>query len=136
MHPNDTNINTRILYKELSYTITGLCFETHNSLGRFCREKQYADYFEELLKKSGVEYKRELEIVNLEASCPKGNRVDFLINNQIILDFKAKKLLTKDDYYQMQRYLRAAHLELGMIINFRNLYLKPKRILNNISQTL
>jgi GxxExxY protein len=116
--------------------ITGLCFKTHNELGRFCREKQYADYFEELLKYEKIDYKREFEIKNLVETSPQGNRIDFLVNNQIILEFKARKLLTKADYYQMQRYLRAAHLELGMLINFRNLYLKPKRILNDIYQTL
>jgi len=31
----------------------------------------------------------------------------------------------------MLRYLEAANLELGIIYNFRNTYLKPKRILNS-----
>jgi len=42
----------------------------------------------------------------------------------------AKRIITKEDYQQMQRYLKGAQLELGLIINFRDMYLKPKRVLN------
>jgi hypothetical protein len=42
---------------------------------------------------------------------------------------KAKPFILKDDYGQMQRYLQALNLELGIIYNFRDRYLKPKRIL-------
>lgn len=121
---------TKIIHKELSYTITGLCFQIHKELGRFCRERQYADRFEELLKELKIKYKREFELNNLENSLTKGNRADFLIENKIIIDFKAKNFITKEDYIQMQRYLKEAKLELGLIVNFRNPHLKPKRILN------
>ena len=103
---------------------------THNDLGRFAREVQYCDYFEELLKQYAVGYQREFEIKKFKSDSPKGNRVDFLIENKIIVDFKAKSLITKDDYIQMQRYLGASSIELGLIVNFRNSFLKPKRVLN------
>jgi len=32
--------NQKIIYKELSYKIFGICLEVHKVLGRFCREKQ------------------------------------------------------------------------------------------------
>ncbi|MFH1187730.1 MAG: GxxExxY protein [bacterium] len=121
----------KILHAELSYQITGLCFKAHNELGRFCSEKQYSDKLEKLLNETQVKYQREFELSNLEGNPLKGNRVDFLIENKIILDLKTKKFITKEDYFQMQRYLKAANLDLGLIINFRNTYLKPKRIINN-----
>jgi GxxExxY protein len=120
-----------IIEKELSYKIVGLCFKVHKKLGRFCSERQYADEFEKLLIAENIKYKREFEIVNMNPSAPKGNRVDFLIEDKVLVDFKAKKFITKEDYYQMNRYLSAAKLELGIVPNFRDTYLKPKRILNN-----
>jgi len=42
--------NAKIIYPELSYKLTGLLYETHNHLGKYRNEKQYADYFEGLLK--------------------------------------------------------------------------------------
>lgn len=120
-----------IVHKELSYKINGLCFQVQNELGRFCREKQYADRLEELLKISVLQYNREFELTDLEQQSPKGNRVDFLIEDKIILDAKAKSFITKDDYFQMQRYLKGADLRLGLIVNFRSPHLKPKRVVNN-----
>ena len=121
---------TRIIYPELSFKINGLCFKVANELGRFGREKQYADKFEELLKENKIEYEREFEIKKLEPLSPSGNIVDFLIQNLIILEFKSKSFVTKEDYIQIQRYLQAANLKLGLIVNFRHTFLKPKRILN------
>ena len=119
-----------IVYKDLSYKINGICFNVHNELGRFCRERQYADKLEDLFKKSKISYKREVEINKLTNS-PEGNIADFIIENKIVLDAKAKKFITKEDYYQMLRYLKAAKMRLGLIVNFRNTYLKPKRVLNS-----
>lgn len=122
---------SRLILPELSYKITGLCFKVHRELGRFCRERQYADSLEELLKEDKFNYKREFEISNLEPTSPRGNKVDFLIENEILIDLKAKNFITKEDYLQMRRYLIAANLELGLIVNFRNAHLKPKRVLNS-----
>lgn len=119
-----------IILKDLSYKINGICFKVHNELGRFCSERQYSDKLEELLKENKVEFKREFEISKLVDS-PQGNRPDFIVDNRIILDVKAKKFITKEDYYQIMRYLEASNFQLGLIVNFRNTYLKPKRVLNN-----
>lgn len=119
-----------IILKELSYKINGICFNVHNELGRFCSERQYADKLEEILKENEIDYKREFEISKLIDS-PEGNKPDFIIENKIILDAKAKKFITKDDYYQMMRYLEASNFQLGLIVNFRNTFLKPKRVINN-----
>lgn len=122
---------TRIVLPKLSYQITGLCYKVHNELGRFCSERQYADKLEEQIVNAKLDYKREYELSKLHEVKVKGNRVDFLVSDVLILDIKAKKFITKEDYYQMMRYLQAANLELGLIINFRSTYLKPKRVLNN-----
>lgn len=42
------------------------------------------------------------------------------------VDLKTKKYSTKEDCYQMRLYVQAA----GLMVNFRALYLKPKRVLN------
>lgn len=122
---------TKILYPQLCYKINGLCFKTQKELGRFARERQYADKFQQLLKESGLIYQREVKLTEINDGSPDGNIADFIIDGKVILDFKAKKFITKEDYFQMQRYLKAAKLELGLIINFRSTYLKPKRILNS-----
>ena len=123
---------TQIIEPKLSYKITGLCFKVQNKLGRFASERQYLDELERLLKEENIEYERELEILKFEPSAAKGNRVDLMIAKRILFDAKAKKFITKEDYVQMLRYLYASKLKLGLIVNFRSTYLKPKRVINNL----
>ncbi len=120
-----------LLYPKLSYKISGVLFKVHNKLGRFCREIQYGDLLEVELKNAGLIFEREkvlpvLDIGEKDAS----NKVDFCIEGKILLDLKAKKFITKEDYFQMQRYLQCSKLELGLIVNFRNVYVKAQRVIN------
>jgi len=95
----------------------------HNKLGRYAREKQYGDLLEEKLKEIKIPYQREFRVEKT------GNTIDFLIDNKIILELKATHLILKEDYYQTQRYLQASDIKLALLINFRNRYLKPIRII-------
>ncbi|NMB92499.1 MAG: GxxExxY protein [Parcubacteria group bacterium] len=112
----------KIIYKDLSFKISGVCFAVHNKIGRYGREKQYCDLLEQEFKKLNIPYIREFNITNT------GNQLDFLIDNKIVLEIKAKSLITRDDYYQVQRYLQCSGYKLGLLVNFRNRYLKPIRI--------
>lgn len=122
MHTNATNKNDKLIYPELSYLITGICFDVHNILGRYSREKQYGDLLEAKFKKLKLPYRRERTIKTT------GNILDFVIDDKILLELKVKPIVTKADYYQTQRYLQSSGLRLGLIVNFRHEYLKPKRV--------
>ena len=129
-HANDTNKDDKIIYRELSYWLTGLLFGVHKELGRFCREKQYGDKLEIVLKSEGIGFEREKTLPLFEVDNQRTNIVDFSIDNKILLDLKAKPFITKEDYYQMQRYLKASGYKLGLLVNFRSRYLKPLRVIN------
>jgi len=120
----DTNGNNNLFYPNLSYEMVGLCFDVHNELGRFAREKQYATALEERLKNNGYEYKKECSIGN------SGNTADFIVENKIIIELKARPRLTRDHFRQTQNYLQASGLKLGLLINFTDPDLKPKRIVH------
>ncbi|MFH1428040.1 MAG: GxxExxY protein, partial [Patescibacteria group bacterium] len=47
-----------------------------------------------------------------------------------ILEFKTKDFITKEDYFQVKRYLITLNLKLALLVNFRQKRLVPKRILN------
>src|SRR4051812_280999 len=114
---------SKLLYGDETFLLNGVSFKVQNELGRFAKEKQYCDLYEKYLSETKVPYKRELTIGD------SGNRLDFLVFGKIPLEMKAKPFIVKDDYYQMQRYLHALNSDLGLIYNFRDRYIKPKRIL-------
>lgn len=118
----DTNKTAELLYPELSYKITGVCFAVHNELGSFAREKQYGDLLEKKLEDAKLTFKRE-QLIGAS-----GNILDFVVEEKIILELKAKGSITGEDYRQIQNYLQESQLNLGLLINFRNKYLKPIRI--------
>ena len=121
----------KIIHKELSYKITGLLFKVHKELGSYRNEKQYSDYFEDLLIKEGIKYIREYRFEDQQYG--KGNVrciCDFVVEDKIILEFKAVDFIAKNDYYQVKRYLATLNLELAIIVNFRQKRLIPKRVLN------
>jgi len=62
----------------------------------------------------------------------KGNKADFVIENKIVVDLKAKKYITRKDYKQMLRYLRAGNYKLGLIVNFGSANkVMVKRVINS-----
>ncbi len=121
-----------IIYPELSFKINGILFKTHNQLGKYCSESQYSDFVEKLLKESNLRYEREKILPPIFDGEKTGrNKADFLIEDTIILELKSKTIITKDDYYQVKRYLTALNKKLGIIVNFRSSYIYPKRVLNS-----
>lgn len=121
----------KIIYKDLSFKVNGILFEVHNQLGRDCNEKQVGDAIENGLKGKAIGFKRESVLPESFVGEKSGrNRTDILIENKIVLEIKCKRFLTKDDYYQVKRYLKAANLKLGILVNFRDERLKLRRILN------
>ncbi|MFA5001135.1 MAG: GxxExxY protein [Candidatus Paceibacterota bacterium] len=115
----------KLIYPELSYKISGICFAVHNELGRFSREKQYGDLLENSFREGKIKYQREFRVGE------SGNITDFIIDDKIVLEIKAQKFVFKEDHYQVQRYLKSLGLKLGLIVNFRQSYLKPQRIINS-----
>lgn len=80
MGTNDAN---KIVDKDLSYKLTGIFFDVHNKLGRFLKEKQYADEVEKLLKKAGINYKREFVFEDNKLGVGR-NRVDLLVEKGLL----------------------------------------------------
>lgn len=121
-----------IVLKELSYQVTGICFLVHNELGRYRNEHQYCDALARAFDDVDLRYQREFVVpTSFDGERVGRNRVDFLLGEQLVLEVKAKALITRDDYYQVRRYLAALRFPLGLIVNFQQPYLHPKRVLNS-----
>ena len=58
-----------------------------------------------------------------------GNVADFIIDEKILIELKAARTMSKDCYRQIQNYLQQTKIKLGILVNFREFKLMPKRIL-------
>lgn len=121
-----------IIYKDLCYKLNGLCYEVQNDLGSACSEKQYQDVLELKLRSASLKYEREKDLLfKLKEGNVPGNKADFIIEDKVVIDTKAKKYITRSDYKQMLRYLKAGEYRLGLIVNFWSSEVTIKRIVNS-----
>jgi len=123
---------SKLIYPELSFLVTGVLFKAKKNIGRFKSEEQYCDAIAFELEKANIRYEREKSLpISFSGEANNRNRVDFLIEDKIILEVKSKAFITKQDYYQTRRYLDCLNKKLGILVNMRNYYVKPKRVLNS-----
>lgn len=112
------------LYADLTYAINGILIEVYKEIGPYSREKQFGDRLEIKFKERKVLFRREVRIGD------SGNVIDFIIEDKIILELKTVPFLIREHYDQVKRYLYQTNLKLGILVNFRDKSLSPKRVLN------
>lgn len=121
----------KLLYKEESYKIVGICFDVHNNLGAGFLEIVYKDALEYEFKKVGVSFLREVEYeVNYkDFILPHKFYADFVVFDKIILEVKAIKKIADEHIAQSINYLKVSGNKLALLVNFGNLKLQSKRII-------
>ncbi|HBI16660.1 MAG: hypothetical protein UR60_C0019G0023 [Candidatus Moranbacteria bacterium GW2011_GWF2_34_56] len=125
----------KVIYADESYKLNGIFFKAHNELGPYCREIQYCDALEKLFVENNIPYNREV-CLEPESDLIKksSNRVDFVVYDKIIIEVKAVRFVGREEYNQVQRYLKTFNIKLGLLVNFQQRYLKPKRIINSTAK--
>ena len=108
-----------LLYEDESYKIRNAIFRVYKELGCGHKETVYqrATYQSLLGQNLGVEKEKHLPVLfentNVGMYIP-----DFLINEKIIVELKAKPYLIKQDIEQFWQYLKSTNYKLGFLVNF------------------
>ncbi|NCO04874.1 MAG: GxxExxY protein [Candidatus Magasanikbacteria bacterium] len=119
-----------LLHKQLCYELVGICFTIHNYLGSYRNKKQYCDAIAHGLTVKNIEYEREKVLpISFVGERQGRNRVDFLIDDNVILEIKRVPQIFRNNYHQCMRYLTSSEKELCLLINFYPKSLFVKRIL-------
>jgi len=115
----NTNV-TNLLYPEESYKIRGACFEVYREKGCGFLEPVYQECMELELRLQGVLYvpKRTLPLEYKGTPLLSTYVPDFVCFEKIILELKAVTELTDEHRAQVQNYLKATKLKLGILVNF------------------
>ena len=104
---------------ELSGQILGAAIEVHRQIGPGLLESIYEVAFDHELQLRGLAVERQVPIAvkykNIQIG---GQRLDLLVEGEIIVELKAVEYLTPVHEAQILSYLQAAGLRLGLLINF------------------
>ena len=119
-----------LILKEESFKIIGACFEVHKELGCGFLEAVYQEALAKEFKLQEVPFQREVDlpIYYKEDILDKKYLADFLCYNSIVVELKAIDSIRPEHKAQVINYLKASHLELGLLINFGTLSLTYERL--------
>jgi GxxExxY protein len=119
-------------YEELTYKIIGCAMEVHKHLGNGFQEVVYQRALAIEFKMQGIEFSREYEMsLSYKGYNIGTRRVDFFVENSIMVEIKAVINLEDVHLAQAMNYVEAYHLEIGLLINFGSKSLQHKRVHNN-----
>jgi len=104
---------------ELTHTIIGAFYDVYNELGYGLLEGVYVAALRHELEARGLFVDREVWIdVVYKGQTIARQRIDLIVNLSVALEVKATEHLPPISHRQLLSYLRATHLELGLILHF------------------
>jgi len=116
---------------ELTYKIIGCAMKVHSFLGNGFQEVIYQRALFIEMEDHGLSFVRELEMEIFYNCIQIGTRrMDFFIENKIILELKAVIRLNEIHLAQAMNYCQAYNLPYGLLINFGSNSLEYKRVYN------
>jgi GxxExxY protein len=119
-------------HQELTHKIIGAAMEVHKYLGNGFQEVIYQRALAIEMSTLGINYSREHEMGIEYKGHPIGTRrVDFFVENQVMLEIKAVINLEDVHLAQAMNYVEAYGLEIGLLVNFGARSLQFKRVHNN-----
>lgn len=124
---------TNSLYKNsyLTGKIIGCAMKVHSTLGNGFQEVIYQRCLAIEMEKEGLKLSRELEMNIYYDGISVGlRRVDFLVDETVMVELKALSKLEDAHLAQGLNYLEAYKLETGLLINFGAKSLEFKRLTN------
>ena len=106
------------------HSIVGGFYDSFNNLGRGFREEVYAAALERELLERGHLIQRECRVQVVYRGKPLiWQRMDFVVDDRIILEVKATPHLPPDATRQLFNYLKATNLQVGLLLHYG---LKPR----------
>jgi len=122
-----------VIYPGLSYKIIGILFEVWNTIGSNHKEKLYQKAAANDFSEAGMSFKEQLPVkMSYRGKIVGIYYLDFLIEDKIILELKARDYFSKRDVNQPYSCLKAKDLKLGLIAHFTKSGVKVKRVVNII----
>jgi GxxExxY protein len=118
-------------HEELTHQIIGCAMKVHSTLGNGFQEVIYQRALAIEFQKQGVVFQREMEMsIHYEGVHIGTRRVDFFVEDNIMVELKAVIKLEDVHLAQAMNYCQAYQLPIGLLINFGSKSMEFKRVYN------
>jgi GxxExxY protein len=122
-------IKEQYKHSEITKRIIGCAMKVHSTLGNGFQEVVYQRALAIEMDKQGLSFKREMEMDIYYDNVHIGTRrVDFFVEDKIMVELKALVNLEQVHLAQALNYLEAYKIEIGLLINFGSPSLQFKRL--------
>ena len=119
-------------HQEITQKIIGTSMEVHKVLGNGFQEVIYQRALAYEMRLAGIVFQREFEMeIIYKGEVIGERRVDFFVENCIMVELKACINLEDIHLAQAINYLEAYKMKIGLLINFGAKSLQFKRVHNN-----
>lgn len=126
-------INTDYKHSELTGKIIGCAIEVHKNMGNGFQEVIYQRALAIEFELQGISFQREKEMPLTYKGRDIGTRrVDFFVEELIMVELKAVIQLEDVHLAQAINYLEAYRMEVGLLINFGSKKLDFKRVMKGL----
>jgi GxxExxY protein len=111
---------TNLLFEKESYQVIGACFEVYKEKGCGFLEPVYQECMEMELRLQGIPFVAQKPLPLEYKGLPLRTRYepDFICWEKIIVELKAVTELADEHRAQVQNFLKATGLKLGLLVNF------------------
>jgi GxxExxY protein len=117
------------IHDDITYKIIGCAMKVHRFLGNGFQEVIYQRALAIEMEQQGLAFQRELEIPLFYEEQPIGSRrVDFLVEDAVMVELKALVRLEDVHLAQGLNYLVAYNVDRGLLVNFGAQSLEIKRL--------
>jgi GxxExxY protein len=111
--------NTPLLEGALTEQIIGGFYSVYNDFGFGLLESNYTNALAVELRLRGLEVAREVPIEVVYRGVPVGfYKYDMIVNGRVLVEVKSAKLLSPADERQVQNYLKASKILVGLLLHF------------------
>ena len=123
-----------MLHDAITDRVIGAAMRVHTALGAGCLESTYDACLRYQLTKDGIAFEHQLKLPVLYdgVQVDAGYRIDFLVENCVVVELKAVEKLLPLHTAQVLTYLKLSSHRVGLLINFNVPHLRDgiKRIVN------
>ena len=108
-----------LIEEALTEAIIGVFYEVYNTLGFGFLEHVYVLATEHELRWRGYRVNREVSVrIAYKGVDLCQQRLDMIVNDKVVVEIKSTPQLPKFAARQVHNYLKASHLEVGLLLHF------------------